>query len=1088
MKGPTMELPENLVDSVLTILTETKRSKPRAALEVEAHQLYPLSPARFYRALELAGVSLPRIESSVETDTVVNLDGRKRWRHRQKLVGGTPTTAEYTTKELVINWDKFKNQENYGLRIAVSTEEPSLTTTPPGPVTMQRIKQLVSFRAPNADYRYDFSVVTSTAPNAKSVITYEIEVEIVRLTKEALAKFGSALHLLFLYVYDSNLPYPMRRRRDFYKSFNARIGGRPFDHDIDLDAITQARNLTAADMVYGGLIPMLPLQPGQPKYTEYFGTAKAEGNRVFLVLEDDGVWLVSPPERLNLVSRGKSFTVPPDYVGSIFEAEEIPASKRLGTMKNYTGIWLLLTDVLYTRQNPNLRFDTLSDRTPLVEGVDVQYNHVATSTPMLGRIEDIVNYVQATDPNNPSLSIGAKKYVRCRTVDEFYASMKYLLDILPALPYVTDGLVFTPNAPYLPPKAKGKKRNLTEITDVVKWKPRALNTFDLLYSGGQLLAGGPERSLAPFHPTELLVSGLLSRVGTSPAVLADGLVYEIGPDAVTDVWRVHRPRYNKSRPNNVLTAEANWRSIQNPIEENTLRGLNLAKLRRYHNLEKRLLIQSAVAAVKASGAVTLKMLDIGTGAGGDLMKLGDFEEIIGIEPSDINRAELASRLTEHPDIAQRIKIYPFKGQDTAAILAVLPRRVDVVSMMMSLTFFFESREILTQLINTIDGALGPNGRFIATVLDGALTRAAFSISPVETVQPQPPNIIGGSRLLIPIPDLEIVLRPDNHTVDITLPGTIVQNQTEFLTDMRFFTELLAARGIVLETTHILDGEKFLSPGETILTRLYSAWQYVRGTPTIPVTLVAPTPTTVHPVVIPPTQPVQQSREITAPPPAPPVVALQQLTLVPNPIVQMHLPPARLTSLQACLPLVDQETAVLPIAAFPREQFRRIGCVGDRNNCMLHAILRGFDPKYLQYVQAGQVSDRQRALYTRQIRTMLAQQLSPVEHAALPLTQLDPTTWSLANLQSHLQSEEELDEGLLEYFGNKFGVAIYIFQCRTDDQAIQLVSRTVVPNRPVLLLFYNGNHYETIETFRGNQYQTLMSASDPLVNQLNAALG
>ena len=798
-----MQFPSNIV-----LFTKQQiQENVEGAIEVEA-RISVGNPARYFKALELISLSLPRIEQYAEMDILYNSSNVRK---RQRLDGSQRT--EIIEKRSLRSWNIF-NGYNYGIKISVSTEKPYTEDVDRLTPILMRIKSRVNFQEPNSPYRYDFSetkeldmsgidiskVDLSNLDTYRSKLTtrYEMEVEITQLTSTALDKFNQPVLRLFQYAYGSTLPYTLDQRREIFQSVNQRIGGQEFNDKFDLNALTQARNLTVNDLSYGAMIPYIVMN-GTPGRTEYYATVKADGSRTLVIIEPNGVWLGSPPDSINYQSH-KGITISPEWIGSVFEGESIPISNRTSTMANFRSMYIVLYDCIYTPLNPDIRNQPLTERVKMVN-----------------------NFVATIDPNNPIIKFSGKQYFPCRTVPEFYATAQAIIDNFDALPYKNDGIIFTPNGPYLPTgniafsrhatSRPTKPRTLANYTDVCKWKPHRLNTFDLLYEDNKFWVIGNNGGLELFKPNGKELNPTDVIYDLKPATFNEGIVYEIGWDFDLQKPLLYRIRHNKTLPNSAKVAYDAWKMLFNPLEINTLLGRDITLMRRYQNREKAKILN------KGTG----RLLDLGSGRGGDILKWGNYSTIYAIEPYEPNRQIFEQRLAEQSNtLKSKVTLYPYQAEDTDKIWqAIGEQPVDTISMMLSLTFLFKDEETLTALINTIDKCLAPGGQFLVTVMDGDLVKAMMANG--LTVQTD-----SKKKLVFPIEGVvDFQLHDDNHTVDITLYGTIVENQTEYLTRMRDLSRRLEEKGLKLTTNYILDRERFLNPIESALTRMYSAWCWQR---------------------------------------------------------------------------------------------------------------------------------------------------------------------------------------------------------------------------------------------------------------------
>jgi hypothetical protein len=127
------------------------------------------------------------------------------------------------------------------------------------------------------------------------------------------------------------------------------------------------------------------------------------------------------------------------------------------------------------------------------------------------------------------------------------------------------------------------------------------------------------------------------------------------------------------------------------------------------------------------------VLDIGFGMGGDINKYihAKTKTLFGVEPS--NRF-LESFKTERINdknkewIEKRVKILNARGQDTNEILEFIDGKVDVVTMMFSLSFFYRYEEDLTALADTIGKSLKDNGVFIGGFMNGRMLEDILSFT------------------------------------------------------------------------------------------------------------------------------------------------------------------------------------------------------------------------------------------------------------------------------------------------------------------------------------------------------------------------
>ena len=155
---------------------------------------------------------------------------------------------------------------------------------------------------------------------------------------------------------------------------------------------------------------------------------------------------------------------------------------------------------------------------------------------------------------------------------------------------------------------------------------------------------------------------------------------------------------------------------------------------------------------------------------------------------------------------------------TVAREKFIGRKVDVVSLMLSMSFFWNSKEHLQQLINTIKSNLNPGGTIIFLTIDGESVKATYEWLKGQGISVQP-------TLVIPPATLSLDEKEGKLLIDIK--GTIVNQQTEYLVILRDFYSNL---GVIDQINNVkpATGEKFLSPNEKIFTRMYSYGRIALG--------------------------------------------------------------------------------------------------------------------------------------------------------------------------------------------------------------------------------------------------------------------
>jgi tRNA G46 methylase TrmB len=215
------------------------------------------------------------------------------------------------------------------------------------------------------------------------------------------------------------------------------------------------------------------------------------------------------------------------------------------------------------------------------------------------------------------------------------------------------------------------------------------------------------------------------------------------------------------------------------------------------------------------------VVDIGSGVGGDLYKYEQIKpkELYLVEPSENNLKEMEKRIEIHKDdlnyITKDLKYLNAGGEEYEKIVNFVNKKVDVVNMFFSLTFFFKDKNTLESLANTIDQLLGPEGYFIGTTMsltsfgEGDIVKDSYTIKIKSNDQTK--KILGN----------EVIINIKN-----TKTATY---QIEYVVNLEYLQFILATKGIYLE--NILQFKdldtSFLTEDELYLNKAYYGFIFKR---------------------------------------------------------------------------------------------------------------------------------------------------------------------------------------------------------------------------------------------------------------------
>lgn len=708
---------------------------------------------------------LPKTEETVEDFIEVNI--------RKRVLLARPEKEESTIWLSKTLLEKSFDSSDYPFRLSISRER-VVSPLPDFSYDVIRHKQRFSYLLTGGLFRLDLTRVEETGrKESKTRLEVELEILSPSFSNQQLEK---TLVFLLSLLLDSNYLYTEKQKEGVLQQVNRALGGRnPHLPRIDPGVLVQTRNLKIEDMVWGGLL-------GNPQ-TTYLVTHKADGIRKLLVVNKEGVWLIMPPNEVNLVK----IVTDPNVIGTILDGEFIPASSRTGSLPR-TKYWYLA-------------FDCLSYPVPGGRS----YNTSIQERDLITRMKCC--QVIADRNKDETLYVNSKSYFDFHNPEGFYERMREMFAQQPSLGYKQDGFIFSPlNVPYNPDSEKFPiyERVLTKIPDFVKWKPSFLLTVDLAIRWIATREGrkkvevltSQDGRLIPFVGDKRYPLTGIETEGLED--LPTNSIVEFRIDAEKNILIPLRLR-EKLKPNRKEVALDIWKDAHSPLSEQTLKGDDFVLVRRYHNRIKRELLDSL-----PSGST---LLDLGSGRGADVSKWRRFKLVIAVEPSRERLEELIRR-SKSIGLTNVLPLQA-KAEETEKILSFLSQhteggKVDAVSMLLSMTFFWESREILSAVVETTKQALKRGGTFLFFTINGVAVEQVFN----------PREGIPLTQLRLGENSITYETTPARRLF-LNFPGTIIENQREPLV---FLEDLM--NDLNLEVT-MADKEKFLTPEESIFTRLYS---------------------------------------------------------------------------------------------------------------------------------------------------------------------------------------------------------------------------------------------------------------------------
>lgn len=277
--------------------------------------------------------------------------------------------------------------------------------------------------------------------------------------------------------------------------------------------------------------------------------------------------------------------------------------------------------------------------------------------------------------------------------------------------------------------------------------------------------------------------------------------------------------------------------IEDPIELSTLLGTNIKLMRKYHNVIKRELFDESPGKY---------LLDLGSGRGGDINKIQKYEKIIAVEPNTehiIKLVELAKKIFELPEIRiitkmseldnisnssrDKIIILNTKAEDYDFITSAVHKffgKADVITMMLSLSFFWKNETILQSLVKTVSDNLAVGGVFSYITIDGEKVKQTFDPI-IKGPIIEELNLNNGDIMM-----KYIKTNGFSNELRVKYKGTIVgddEEQIEYLVMLDNLRQLFGQVGIKELSYESATREQLLNSSEIQLTKMYSYGKFYR---------------------------------------------------------------------------------------------------------------------------------------------------------------------------------------------------------------------------------------------------------------------
>lgn len=532
-------------------------------------------------------------------------------------------------------------------------------------------------------------------------------------------------------------------------------------------ASTNPRNFKPGDFVWGGLLGGL---------FEYTITTKSDGVRRHMVIRKDGVYLVKPKRGFPVIERIAEGNK--DFHGSVIDGE-------------------------WVNNSIFIPFDCMSYKE--TSKIQLKTHVYSQGVTRMSAVKKILSSISL-----PVKIIYKNFYLLGKTREDMYSALHNISSEKTDLG--TDGYIITPNdfrykVILSKDEKRWKDRTLIDTPDILKLKPWDMLTVDMVVKSSDYFAytiNKNKRELERFEGTKLTPFG---RENINYDNIIFDEVIEMGPMEGTEqnpILQFTRLREDKDSPNTTDVAESVWKDLHQPIWLDSLLGIDFKFLRLGFNQIKNKIIKNWK---------DKSIIDIGSGKGSDLNKWhkNGVKEILAIEPNRENLDELERRLNNFKDNIN-VTTLQSGGEDTSKIIRKIRNisfaqgKIPVISSMLSLSFFWSSKEMLKGLATTLLAIKKEFGaqrmEFVFFTIEKSRTLRVFEHFGSKNIK------LGPSSLKL----------SSGGIVDIYLPDTIVGEQREYLVSLDLLTKMLKGE---LEVEDINDGiDYILSDDEKIFSSMY----------------------------------------------------------------------------------------------------------------------------------------------------------------------------------------------------------------------------------------------------------------------------
>ena len=656
----------------------------------ERGQKFSISSESFTRVLESSKKSTLWNNNETLSDSVIIAKPIEKQKSDIRLIK-TKIGKKYELKKRI----RVNDHRNFNIRaseafedsLSMSDEEWDSQYIP----TLQRDRTRTSFYESSKTWRLDLTTVTTYSE--KTETSFEIELEYISKSKLiGIEKIKPFFNEILSFIQNSSTIISNYFGKQLISDYCSLLGINPR---------------------YPKFVGPLPFTLKKDNFTDgklscgYSVTEKADGDRKLFFIGKNGIsLLISRPKEKDIIYQNVGFI--PELSNSIFDGEYVDGSLYIFDTLVFKG-----KDVRDAPLDHRLKCFSKFPKELTNNSIKIHFKTFYFAQE--GNIIKIENGVKNGIIENSNV------YKISETIWKNKATF----------PYALDGLIFTPiNAKYY-------------NTNIFKWKES--NTIDFYVSQlsetvWQLYIAGLSDNNEYIHiPFEgINKDGLFklrkgqtfetikNEIWFSDSELKTGVINiskatskKFKNNSVVEFkyyggkFIPIRSRSDKSFANNIRAINDAWDSITSSLTISVIKnGVYKSCIRQYHNSIKKYII------TKFSSEKNV--LDIGSGAGGDIMKYinSKTKKLVGIDIVDVEYS--------HPNFMHFYKVETELYNIKNTIKDLKINSFDTINCHFALHYFFKSNATLSNFIKNINENIKSGGIFIATCMDGRKINALLN--------------------------------------------------------------------------------------------------------------------------------------------------------------------------------------------------------------------------------------------------------------------------------------------------------------------------------------------------------------------------